>query len=54
MTLKLNAFLDGYEGDKADWITAMEAWTTATKAWYENSLAQFLNEYEAAKSTVAC
>jgi hypothetical protein len=47
---ELNAFLDGYEGDKADWVTAMEAWTTATKAWYENSLAQFLNEYEAAKA----
>lgn len=47
---ELNAFLDGYEGDKADWITAMEAWTTATKAWYENSLTQFLNEYETAKA----
>ena len=47
---ELNTFLDGYEGDKADWIIAMEAWTTATKAWYENSLTQFLNEYEMAKA----
>lgn len=47
---ELNVFLDEYEGDKADWNTAIQTWSTATKAWYENSLTQFLNEYESAKA----
>ena len=51
---ELNAFLDGYEGDKADWVTAMEAWTTATKAWYENSLAQFLDVYKRQAKSCSC
>lgn len=46
---ELNAFIAGYEGDKADWLTDMEAWTITKKSWYENSLTQFLNEYAEAK-----
>lgn len=47
---ELNTFLAGYEQDKADWVTAMEAWSTTTKAWYENTLTQFLSDYEDAKA----
>ena len=47
---ELNAFIADYEGDKANWLIEMAAWTADKKTWYENSLTQFLNEYAQAKS----
>jgi len=47
---ELNAFLAGYEEDKAAWLLALDAWSTATRSWYENSLAQFLDDYMLART----
>ena len=47
---ELNAFLDEYEENKADWLEELNAWTNTKKNWYENSLIQFLEEYALAKA----
>lgn len=46
---ELNAFLDEYEENKADWQRELSNWTNNKKNWHENSLTQFLEEYNDAK-----